>query len=269
MKKLIAQVSTTLLMLGCISYANAEIDLAGKSVYQQGLIIAQERKARDLGWGDTESYLTMTLRTARGKESVRRFRTKHLEVKGDGDKILTVFDKPVKLKGTAFLIVSHAGRPNDQWLYSPRSNRAKRIASRNASRSFMGSEFSYEDLNSFEIGKYVFKYLGDAKLDGVDSYIVEQVPTDKDSGYARQVVWLDKEHFRALKIDFYDRKKNLLKTLTYDDYKLYLDSYWRPMHLEMANHQNRKSTELSISTVEFRVGLTESDFDKETLVSAY
>ena len=52
----------------------------------------------------------------------------------------------------------------------------------------MGSEFAYEDLSSFELGKYTFNYIEDAKIEGVDTFVLEQVPTDKNSSYTMQKV---------------------------------------------------------------------------------
>lgn len=244
------------------------LDLSGKTPQEQGLAIAEERKTRDLGWGDSQSAVIMTLRNAQGEESVREMRMKSLEVMDDGDKGLTIFDQPRDVKGTAFLSFSHVDKADDQWLYLPALKRVKRISSRNKSGPFMGSEFSYEDLSSFELEKYQFQLLGEESLNGLDCYKIEQIPTDKYSGYTRQVVWLDKAEFRAQKIDFYDRKKSLLKTLTFDQYQQYLDQYWRPMAMTMVNHQTRKSTDLKTLSLEFKTGLKDSDFNKATLKRA-
>lgn len=244
------------------------ISLEGLSAEEKGLAIAKERKSRDLGWGDSSSTVIMTLRNSQGEESIREMRMQSLEVADDGDKGLTIFDKPRDVKGTAFLTFSHVDKSDDQWLYLPALKRVKRISSRNKSGPFMGSEFAYEDLSSFEIEKYSFKFLAEETLNGVETYKIEQIPTDKNSGYTRQVVWLDKEHFRGQQVDFYDRKKSLLKTLTFSDYKLYLDKYWRPMTMNMVNHQTQKSTELNTTSLEFKTGLKDSDFNKATLKRA-
>lgn len=265
--KLATAVATTAVLLSAMG-AHAELALAGLSAQEQGLAIAKERKSRDLGWGDSESSVTMTLRNSQGEESIREMRMKSLEIETDGDKGLTIFDKPNDVKGTAFLNFSHVDKADDQWLFLPALKRVKRISSRNKSGPFMGSEFAYEDLSSFEIEKYTFKFLAEETINGVECYKVEQIPTDKNSGYTRQVAWLDKEHFRGQKVDFYDRKKSLLKTLTFSDYKLYLDKYWRPMQMNMVNHQTKKSTELKTSQLEFKTGLKDSDFNKATLKRA-
>lgn len=232
---------------------------------ERGLEIATERKARDLGWGDSVGEMSMILRNAQGQETERKMRSKSLEVQDDGDKGLTIFEQPRDVKGTAFLNFSHAVEPDDQWMYLPALKRVKRISSRNKSGPFMGSEFAYEDMSSFEIEKYTYKYLRDEVYEGMDTYVVEQYPVDKYSGYTRMVAWLDKEHFRLHRIEFYDRKGSILKTLTLREYELFLDQYWRPMFAEMVNEQNGKSTDLVTHSLEFKTGLKDSDFDKNTL----
>ena len=77
----------------------------------------------------------------------------------------------------------------------------------------MASEFAYEDLSSFELEKYKFTWLRDEQLDGEAVFVVEQVPQDEFSGYSKSVVWIDQAEYRARKIEFYDRKNTLLKTL--------------------------------------------------------
>ena len=133
---------------------------------EKGLAIAEERKARDLGWGDSISQAEMILRNAQGQETIRKMRLKSLEVENDGDKALTIFDQPLDVKGTAFLSFSHATTPDDQWMYLPALKRVKRIASRNKSGPFMGSEFAFEDLSSFEVEKYSYQYLRDELFNG-------------------------------------------------------------------------------------------------------
>jgi hypothetical protein len=235
---------------------------------EKGLEIAKARKASNIGWGDSVAQTTMTLRNKNGDSSVRKMRLKSLEILDDGDKGLTIFDQPRDVKGTAFLNFSHSTKPDDQWLYLPALKRVKRISSRNKSGPFMGSEFSYEDLSSFELEKYQFNYLRDETIAGEDAVVIEQDPTDKNSGYTKMDVWSDKKHSRVHKIEFYDRKKSLLKTLTFHDYQLYLDKYWRPMMMKMVNHQTGKSTDFSTEKLAFKTGLTDKDFNKATLKRA-
>ena len=241
-------------------YANANED--------KGLAIAKEVDIHDQGWGDSTASMKMVLRNKQGEESVRAIRLKSLEVIGDGDKGLTIFDTPRDVKGTAFLSFSHVIKPDDQWLYLPALKRVKRISSANKSGPFMGSQFSFEDLASFEVDKFNYKYLRDESVDGHKSFVVENHPIYEYSGYTRQIVWVDKERYIPLKIEFYDRKNDLLKTLLFDDYKQYLGKYWRAHGQKMLNHQNGKTTVLTFSDYKFKNGLNTKDFERNSLKRA-
>ena len=240
-------------------------NILAQTAEEKGLAIATEYKKRDAGFSDLTSDMTMTLRNKQGEGITRYISFRTLEVTGDGDKSISLFKTPADIKGTAMLTFSHRLDPDDQWLYLPALKRVKRISSRNKSGPFMGSEFAFEDLGSQETEKYTYKYLRDEVEDGMDSFVVERIPAYKHSGYTRQEVWFDKEHYRFIKIVFYDRKNSLLKTLLYRDYKQFLDKFWRTGRMEMQNHQTSKSTTVLWDNYKLRTGLTDRDFDKNTL----
>ena len=232
---------------------------------QRGLEIATEAERRDSGFHDSTASMKMLLRNKQGQESTRDIRVRTLEQVDDGDKSLTIFDQPADVKGTAFLSFTHKTGPDDQWLYLPALKRVKRISSRNKSGPFMGSEFAYEDISSQELEKYTYKYLRDEMFQGMDCFVIERDPVDENSGYTRQVVWIDKAEYRPQQIVYYDRKNAKLKTLVFSDYRQYLDTYWRAHVMEMENHQTGKSTRLTWSDYRFQTGLTERDFNRNNL----
>jgi len=233
---------------------------------EKGLAIAMEADKRDEGFGDYTANMTMILKNRQGKESKRTIRSKTLEVPGDGDKSLSIFDTPRDVKGTAFLTFSHKKGDDEQWLYLPALKRVKRINSRNKSGSFMGSEFAYEDIASQEVEKYTYKHLREEEYQGTLCFVGESFPVDKkNSGYTKRISWVDTAEYRLLKVEFYDRKKSLLKTLTIEGYQQYLDKYWRADSMNMVNHQTGKSTTLLWNDYKFRTGLTDKDFNSTSL----
>ena len=254
-----------LVTLVSLGIALALIPPAVTSADQRGEEIAREADRRDNGWNDMSAELEMVLRNRQGEESVRTLRNRLLEVDADGDKLMIIFDRPRDVQGTAFLTYTHRSGPDDQWLFLPALKRVKRISSNNKSGPFMGSEFAYEDLASQEFEKYTYTYLRDEVFDERQTFVVERVPLDSNSGYTRHIAWYDQEEFRLAKIEFYDRKDELLKTLTYRSYQLHLDQYWRPDEMFMENHQTGKSTVLRWSQYQFRMGLTDRDFDQNSL----
>ena len=250
--------------------------LSGQSAHAQspeekGLAIAIEADKRDLGWGDQTADGTMVLRDAGGTESRRVFRSLNLEdpSPANGDKGIIVFTTPRDIRGTALLTHSKIEpADDDQWLFLPAIKRVKRISSSNRTGKFVSSEFSYEDLGSQEVADYDHKFIRDEPCPGAEEltcFVTESYPKNPRSGYSKRVAWIDQDHYRLYKIDFYNRRGEHEKTLTFSGYKQYLNQYWRADLLRMENRQTGKSTDLVWDDYQFRTGLDEGDFSSQVL----
>ena len=239
--------------------------LTAQSAEERGLEIAKAADLADQGFESAIVDLTMTLKNKNGQTSERSLSNRILELTEDGDKSLIVFNSPKDVKGTATLTYTHKVGADDQWLFLPSIKRVKRISSNNKSGPFVGSEFAYEDLSSQEVEKYTYKFL---KEEG-SLLFVEQDPVDPKSGYTRRIAVYNKDKgYRIEKVEFYDRKNALLKTLTYSDYKLYKDKFWRALSMNMVNHQSNKETLLQFSEYNFGAELTDDDFSQVALQRA-
>ena len=233
---------------------------------RKGFEIAARADRTDRGFGDSDVELEMVLRNAAGKESRRTLNITTLEVADEdvGDKSLVVFDNPNDIKGTALLSHANILDADDQWLFLPALKRVKRISSANKSGPFVGSEFAFEDFTSLELNKYDYTYLREDDLDGVNTDVLERRPRYENSGYTRQISWVDQDVYQVRKVEFYDRRGDLLKTLSMKDYKNY-DGVWRSQRMEMVNHKTGKSTDFIYGDYEFSVGLDDGDFVKGRL----
>jgi len=233
---------------------------------ERGLGIYREGERRDQGWESLRADLIMVLRNQRGETSVRRLRGFFWEGTEDGDKNLLVFDSPADVKGTKFLTFSHKQGDDDQWLYLPALKRVKRISSANKGGSFMGSEFSYEDMTAPVLEKYAYRFLREDEYKKRKVFVVERIPRDPHSLYSRQVSWIDQEHYIPWKTEYYNRRGDHLKTLTYHKYKRYLGRFWRPGKMLMINHRTGKATALLWRNYRFRdPGIDESIFNPADL----
>ena len=205
---------------------------------------AQIGSTVDKAWGgykSEETELDLELIDAGGQKVTRTMRGKAREAGSDEQSVITI-DWPGNISGTRLLTWNHRGKDNDQWLYLPSIKRVKRISARGQSGSFMGSEFSYEDLvNFWWVEKYDYKFVKDQKVGARDTWLVERTPKSKDSGYSKQIMWIDKEYLGALRCDFYDRKGKLLKTAMWKSWKKY-GTKWRADRVEMSNKQTGKSS---------------------------
>ncbi len=234
---------------------------------ERGFEVAARSDRSDRGFGDSEVEMKMILRNAAGQEATRTLKITTLEIPDEdvGDKSLVVFDSPKDIDGTALLSHAKILDPDNQWLYLPALKRVKRISSANKSGPFVGSEFAFEDFTSLELNKYRYKDLREESVDGTAMDVIERYPRYEKSGYTRQVAWIDQEIFQIRRVDFYDRKGALLKTLLLEDYREYAGGVWRPHTLRMSNHQTGKSTDLVYSDYTFKIGLRDADFVKGAL----
>lgn len=239
-----------------------------QSAEEKGKAIAVEADKRDTGWVDSRASLKMILGTKDGQQrAVRELDSKALErTQGtDGDKSLIVFRAPKDVQNTALLTYNHVTGNDDQWIYLPALKRVKRIASANRSGPFMGSEFAYEDFAAAEIEKFTYKWLKDEPCGQMTCHVIERVPTYSNSGYARQVVWMDQPELRVQRVDYYDKRNKLLKTLTSSQWKQYENKFWRAHDMNMVNHQTGKTTRLTWGPFQLKTGLSPNDFTETSL----
>jgi hypothetical protein len=232
----------------------------------EGFEIAARSDRTDLGFGDSEVELKMVLRNAAGQESTRSLRIATLEKPDEtvGDKSLVVFDTPRDIEGTALLSHAKILDPDDQWLYLPALKRVKRISSSNKSGPFVGSEFAFEDFTAIELNKFEYTFVGTEPCGNLVCDVLERTPRYENSGYTKQVSWVDQTDYQIRKVEFYDRRGDLLKVLELTDYRYY-DGIWRAHKLSMSNVQTNKQTDLIYGNYTFGAGLDEKDFVKGRL----
>jgi hypothetical protein len=262
---------TTLVVVGLLLPIKALADSAEPSqsstIGNKGFEIAARADRSDRGFGDSTVELQMVLRNAAGQESTRllEIATFELEDESVGDMSLVLFRTPRDIEGTALLSHAQILEPDNQWLYLPALKRVKRISSANKSGPFVGSEFAFEDFTSLELNKFDYSFVGEETLGELTVDVVERTPRYENSGYTKQIAKVDQDIFQIREVVFYDRRGDLLKTLSMNEYKEYGDGIWRAQTLHMVNHQTGKSTDLVYGDYAFNTGLGEDDFVKGKL----
>lgn len=222
---------------------------------QQGRAIFAEADARNSGYVDLQVELQMILRSAHGAITERSLRIAQYEVPDDGDKMLLVFETPADIRGTALLSHAHETKADDQWLFLPAIKRVKKVASHDKSGSFVGSEFSYQDLSPLQLEKYTYEFLREDVLDAVACFVVARISTQDNYQYATEHFWFDQQAYRVLRVDYFDHSGFQVKQLRARDFRLYQDRFWKAGRMLMSNLRNRKSTELVWQDFAFNVGL--------------
>lgn len=258
--------SISFAIAGASAFANDPAARGETPEAQKGYDISARADRTDNGFGDSRVSARMVLTNRAGQQTVREFSFQTLEKESEdvGDKSLVIFDSPRDVEGTALLSHARILEADDQWLYLPALKRVKRISSKNKSGAFVGSEFAFEDFTITELNKFTYKYVGEEELDGMMTDVIERFPRYENSGYTKQKSWVDQEIYQVRKVEFYDRKDALLKTLILSDYRDY-DGVWRAHSLKMVNAQSGKETELVYDEFSFKNDLDAKDFEQGVL----
>ena len=180
-------------------------------------------------------------------------------------KSLIRFTKPADVKGTGLLMWEYrkSGKDNDQWLYLPALKKTKRIISNQKNQSFMGSDFTYQDMGGRDIDDDTYTILGEEELFGETCFKVEAKPVEKGI-YSRRIIWVEKERSILRKVEFFDGKDKLLKMMTIPEVRKDGD-YWTILKMVMENIQKPHKTTLEISDVQYDTGIEEDFFSERFL----
>lgn len=165
--------------------------------------------------------------------------------------IIMVFKSPASVKNTRFLQVEKDDNSTDKWIYLPSLRSTRRIASSEGSKSFMGSDASYDDMSSREVDQDTHELLSESvEKNGFTCYQVKSTPVDaSDSQYQYRISWIDKQTLVPVGIEMYDKKGALLKVLTVEQIRK-VSKYDTPISTLLLNVQTGHSTRLVITAME-------------------
>jgi hypothetical protein len=195
-----------------------------------------------------ENTMTMELINSNGQKRVRNVVRFSQKDENKNTQMLIRFLTPADVKGSGYLSIEHSATDESRYLYLPALKKARRISAGEDSDNFMGSDFTYEDLDELNLDRFNFKLTGSENVDNTDCHVVEVSPGDdakKTSGYGKRVYFVDKATFVVLRIDFYDKRNTLFKNLTLKDIKpVYDNKIYRPYTWVMQNLKTKHQTVL-------------------------
>lgn len=234
---------------------------------QRGYNIAKWVDEKNSGFQGESSEMQMILIDANKNRIERLMNGKVLELPSDGDKSSLRFTKPFDIKGTTMLTWSHKTGDDDQWFYMPSIRRTKRISGSSRNNAFMGSEFTFEDLTSQELDKYEYKFIKEEKKSGDTIFVIEKKSKEK-SGYSKMVVHISKKYASAVKVDYYNRRDELLKTAEssdWEEFKVGKKAMYRANTIHMKNIQTKKESLIKWDNRKLGVKFAEREFNKNNI----
>jgi outer membrane lipoprotein-sorting protein len=211
-----------------------------------------------------ESDMTMTLINKKGNERVRVLHQYFIDL-DEVEKQLMFFKSPADVKNTAFMNFTYneEGKNDDQWLYLPALKKVKRISNSNKDNDFMGSDFTYEDMEKRSPERDAHTLLATKMFNGEEVWLLEAVPVEEEQ-YSKKIAWISKDKLSPLKIDFYDEDEELLKTLTIKEIKK-IDGFWIVKGQEMYNHQKNHTTKIDLTNIVINSGVLPSKFTQREM----
>ena len=236
--------------------------------------VARKADNRDIGKdGRFELKMRLFDRQQRVRErelSILTMRPGGGATAGAGDRVLIRFTYPNDIRGTAFLVWEHPGADDERFLYLPALARVRRIAGAEAQDSFVGSDFTYEDISGREFDDYTYAMVeADATWTAPDgqrrpAYRIESRARDAQARFPRIVSTVLKDNFVIVHADIYNRRNERHKV--YEVRRLeQVQSIWTTSEIVMKNTVEQTHTELTTKSVRYNSGLTEADFSRREL----
>ena len=211
-----------------------------------------------------ERALTLTALQGRGNPGVAA-------TAPDGDRLLIRFTYPNDIRGTGFLVWEHPGSDDERFLYLPSLGRVRRIAGSETQESVVGTDFTCEDISGRELDEYTYAILeenaswtpptgGAARA----AWRLESRRKDASAQFPRVVSLVIKDAFIVVQADVYNRRNEKQKTYSVKRLEQ-VEGIWTATASEMTNAQEKTRTELTIESMDYHVGLMESDFTRRAL----
>lgn len=213
---------------------------------------------------DGESDMTMTLINKKGSERVRKLHQFFIDL-GEVEKQLMFFTAPADVKNTAFMNWSYtdADKNDDQWLYLPALKKVKRISSSNKDNEFMGSDFTYEDMEKRNPERDKHELIETTTYNEEKVWVVSATPIEEEQ-YSKKIAWISQEKNTPLKIEFYDEDEELLKILKITSITK-LNNYWIVQDQEMENVQTNHKTQINLTNLQIDKNLSEGKISQRAM----
>jgi hypothetical protein len=213
------------------------------------------RKVDERYVGDSSvSDITMVLIDRRDRQRIRNLKLYSKDY-GMDTKTLSLFESPADIRGTAYLNFdwNESLRDHDSWLYLPALQRVKRLAGSDTSDSFLGSDFTYADINGFEIDWYDYSFVNESEIvDGDDCWVIEMIPkpefkdrAEEATGYSKMQSWISKEKLVQLRGQVWEIRGNRVKFFTASEVEL-IEDIWTVKRLQAITTRNDRQEHASV-----------------------
>jgi len=216
---------------------------------------------------DFKARVMMKLISANGQERLREMTLLRLNTGAAGgeQKYFMYFFQPAEVKNMTFMVFKYPAKDDDRWLFIPAINMVRRIAMQDKQASFVGSDFTYEDVSGRDIADDSHELLREEVLNGKKCFVIKSTPKKADSaGYGHKLAWIDKATWLPVQEEYYDRAGTAVRVFTAEAVQE-VKGFATITRRTMKNLQSGHRTEVSYLSQDYNVGLEDSLFSERFL----
>jgi hypothetical protein len=249
---------------GVLMFLAASAPALGADPLPAEEIVRREQEAFLRAGRDFRASVSMRLVDKDGRERKRDLTMLRINAgEGSNQKYYLYFHAPADVRGTAFLVWKYAEKDDDRWLFIPAIKLVTRVAAKDSQSSFVGSDFSYEDISGRDLGADSYKLVSEETREGRDCYVVEGVPKSK-AAFARKVSWIDKESFLPVREEYYDVQNQLTKVFTVEEVQE-IGGHPTAVRRTMRDVKREHYTEVVFGEIAYDSGLEDELFSERYL----
>jgi Outer membrane lipoprotein-sorting protein len=212
---------------------------------------------------DAEMRVKMTLTAREGQQRVRDLTMLRKNYPAGEQKYFMYFHSPADVAGMTFMVYKYPNRDDDRWLFIPAINLVNRIAARDSRSSFVGSDFTYEDISGRDVDADTHTLLKEDQINNRKVYVVESTPRSP-AEYAKKLAWIDQATYLPLKEEYYDVQGMLYKVFSADEITE-IQGIPTVMKRTMANVKSGHKTEVVFERIQYNVGIGDDLFSERYL----
>ncbi len=215
---------------------------------------------------DFKARVIMKLISKGGQERTRELtmlRKNYGDAGGD-QKYFMYFFQPADVKDMTFMVYKYPVKDDDRWLFVPAINMVRRIAAQDKTSSFVGSDFTYEDVSGRDVADDTHIITKEEKIGARDCYVIKSAPKAADVDYSYKISWIDKANFLPVKEEYYDKKGELYRAFSADEIKD-VKGFPTITKRTMKNLHSGHKTEVSYSKTDYNIGIEDSLFTERFL----
>jgi hypothetical protein len=212
----------------------------------------------------TRSRMVVTAKDGSNSERVIDQYSKD-DSKGNSRTVI-VFQRPANVAGTRFLTMDNASGDSDRWIYLPALGKIRRIAASESGGSFMGTDFSYDDISATDrdVSLDTHTLLREETFIGIACYVIQSIPKDNSYQYSKTKSWIEKNNKLMYKSELYDKRGNLIKLLEMTNYQE-VQGQLTPMQMKISTLSAGTSTTIYMDIIKYNDPIPEGVFTTQFL----